>query len=909
MSESIKKVYKGFPFISEVDGFVASALLNRMSEYTRAVTPWIKATPGAYHIQGAKKITLESIRNDNINEDWKNTNNYKFYQLYRPDMSFRPISGITGITVDFKNKFGGVRKATISWMAHTINELEELAPYFMNPGKSILLEWGWNTGGKYKYDFANMIDRDVNLSNYFKKTLNKITDSNGNYDSMIGIIINYNCSMNDDLSYTVTTDIVSTAALMEGISMTNQKFIAVANNKPKGDLIQTNQNQTDKSKSSEGDDEDGNGMDDLMEHTILTYIRGDDQQKSLEKDIFKIVAGSKYWNGDDNQNKKDVAIYVDGNGGQQNAEHTYVTWGYIEDNVLTKFGHKLFIQAANTEILKFDSSGIPIRCHTYLRTTDLDVCVLPTWTDHDVQASTTFGIDLYNDYSRQYFSTGNTSDGSTNNDNFKNTGFVRNIFINLKYFKDKMTSVDNLYDAILSLFQGISGACGNLWDFKITAAPDSSRVFICDASYMDDIKGMEIFQFNTRSTDIVQTGLFPSVMKSFNIETSLSNDVAMNVFYASQKHKKDKKILNGPNDSVSNTFYFDYEDSFTNYVRDAEDNSDTKMSESDGTEAPTDDEQSKDSNVMKQYNDTKYSDELKSYLPVYSGQTVKYELGMKYLITSKANKDEKSTICNAIVPVHVTINVEGISGFKIGDIFMTDCVPNIYKAKGIFQIIGIKHTVNRDSWLTELKALYRVMDSPQGVITPSVMRISGTSNQGQITKPYRGGPWKLSNDIKKLVDEETDAFNKKNNTNFNPKEVRTMCWIESRGNPNAKSPKSTASGLFQFTDSTWKQYSSIHGGSSKSNAKLNTRCGIQYMYDNKKALQKLGMPYDGAHIYLAHQQGVAGAHFFYTWKEGQSIPSEFKTAMMNNGNFTHPKKFYTYWINKYNTLYGLEETV
>lgn len=35
---------------------------------------------------------------------------------------------------------------------------------------------------------------------------------------------------------------------------------------------------------------------------------------------------------------------------------------------------------------------------------------------------------------------------------------------------------------------------------------------------------------------------------------------------------------------------------------------------------------------------------------------------------------------------------------------------------------------------------------------------------------------------------------------------------ESRGNPNAKNPHSTAKGLFQFLDGTWKHYGLKHWG-------------------------------------------------------------------------------------------------
>jgi len=79
--------------------------------------------------------------------------------------------------------------------------------------------------------------------------------------------------------------------------------------------------------------------------------------------------------------------------------------------------------------------------------------------------------------------------------------------------------------------------------------------------------------------------------------------------------------------------------------------------------------------------------------------------------------------------------------------------------------------------------------------------------------------------------------------------------IESGGNPNAVSPTG-AKGIFQFTGDTAKQY----GLSNPSDPLQSADAAGRLAADNAKALtQALGRPPSAGELYLAHQQGAAGA--------------------------------------------------
>ena len=80
--------------------------------------------------------------------------------------------------------------------------------------------------------------------------------------------------------------------------------------------------------------------------------------------------------------------------------------------------------------------------------------------------------------------------------------------------------------------------------------------------------------------------------------------------------------------------------------------------------------------------------------------------------------------------------------------------------------------------------------------------------------------------------------------------------IESQNDPSAQNPNSSAAGRFQFIDSTAQQY----GLNNKLDAAASTNAASRLAADNRDYLRKtLGREPTGAELYLAHQQGAAGA--------------------------------------------------
>jgi len=90
-----------------------------------------------------------------------------------------------------------------------------------------------------------------------------------------------------------------------------------------------------------------------------------------------------------------------------------------------------------------------------------------------------------------------------------------------------------------------------------------------------------------------------------------------------------------------------------------------------------------------------------------------------------------------------------------------------------------------------------------------------------------------------------------NRHGIDPNAMRAIAQIESAGNPNAKNPRSSAGGLFQFIDSTASQY----GLQNRFDPTQAADAGARLARDNASHLRGvLGREPTAGELYLAHQQ-------------------------------------------------------
>lgn len=130
--------------------------------------------------------------------------------------------------------------------------------------------------------------------------------------------------------------------------------------------------------------------------------------------------------------------------------------------------------------------------------------------------------------------------------------------------------------------------------------------------------------------------------------------------------------------------------------------------------------------------------------------------------------------------------------------------------------------------------------------------------------------------------------------------VDKIIGAESGGNPNAKNPNSSASGVGQFTDSTWLATVREHRPdlASRSNSELLALKGDRALgremttrltEDNAKALAADGLAVTPGNLYLAHFAGIGGAKAVLRADNGASIVDVLDPAAMKANGFLNGK--------------------
>jgi hypothetical protein len=160
--------------------------------------------------------------------DTKGFGAYNSWGIQNADFGFRPMAGITSVTVKHKNR-GSIRAASVNIKAWDKATFEIIDILYLRLGFSVLLEWG---NSVYLENRDAVLQQNVNnsLANEFLKAdltynefLAKIKKqqlkSFGNYDAMFGKVTNFHWSFNQDGSYDIVLDLISAGDVLESFKV------------------------------------------------------------------------------------------------------------------------------------------------------------------------------------------------------------------------------------------------------------------------------------------------------------------------------------------------------------------------------------------------------------------------------------------------------------------------------------------------------------------------------------------------------------------------------------------------------------------------------------------------------------------------------------------------------------------
>lgn len=142
---------------------------------------------------------------------------------------FRPMPGITNVSVKSKGQGGVLLKATVDFKVHSVEQLEDVEKLYFRPGYTALLEFGhtvfWKDKNPFKASSGTPLDTESFLKTLGPTAIAKAIESRrgkyaGNYEGLFGFITNFNWTLNNEGSYDCSIDLTSQGELLQSVEPT-----------------------------------------------------------------------------------------------------------------------------------------------------------------------------------------------------------------------------------------------------------------------------------------------------------------------------------------------------------------------------------------------------------------------------------------------------------------------------------------------------------------------------------------------------------------------------------------------------------------------------------------------------------------------------------------------------------------
>jgi len=144
---------------------------------------------------------------------------------------FRPMPGLTSVSIETQGKLGSLRAATINFRCWDKSQLDIIDALYFKLGFTMFLEWG-NTFF-YRTNGTRVESSELYSIDPFKENLTKeeiavqisknVRNSEGNYDALLGMVTNFNFTYNQDGGYDCTIKLMGLGILGDSIKINNPK--------------------------------------------------------------------------------------------------------------------------------------------------------------------------------------------------------------------------------------------------------------------------------------------------------------------------------------------------------------------------------------------------------------------------------------------------------------------------------------------------------------------------------------------------------------------------------------------------------------------------------------------------------------------------------------------------------------
>jgi hypothetical protein len=470
----------------------------------------------------------------------------------------RPMPGLKDINVEYKGGLSAVREATINWTCWTFEDLEKLMPHFLAHGKGILLEWGWGMSS-VEQELMSGLD-DMTNGKAYSNIQNKINELGGNYDGMAGIISNWEWTLRDDGGFDCTTTIVS-----RGVNVIDQ------------DISGTGTSKTNEDGEQEPTIKEFVGA---LRETITSFCTEEDSWWDLG-DPFPVsddAARIRNWSPSTGVQPPGVVMVVEDGVWTNVKAGPYVTWGWFEDNILSKFigrvdekGNTINSFRSIEPVLHPDGSGrflkndgksstdnihearfqsVIIKNNKWLITPDMGRWILPgqfpalntiknSWGSASINALKRL-VNITEDYKQ-------VKRFAVDQNDWSKGGYLRNILLSYDLIETAFENANTVREGMSALFGELGKDLDGFWNLEVVVDAyidgnvkciDTKAVAFDAETLLEDREGKE----NPESKLFV----FPSwgeksIVKNQTLTSAVPNSMAVSAMYAGTAKKGKEK--------------------------------------------------------------------------------------------------------------------------------------------------------------------------------------------------------------------------------------------------------------------------------------------------------------------------------------------------------------------------------
>lgn len=753
-----------FPNLSNFAGYVTQTLDNRIAN-TQAVSQlnaWVRVSSGVgaglslisnpdfglFKAAGVGSIYGDGQTSGTLGTSWGGAPVY----AEANDSGFRPKPNITSIEID---EGAGTlsRKASFTITCYTKGQLDTLCEYFLEPGYSIFLEWGWNVPESLNSYSTTLSAGTVANYQTFDNVNKARASSGGTYDNYLGFITGGGIASSGD-TYEITVKCTgytelpayfmgadnSEASANSATKITEKEYstaqIAFETNMGKKRFMQLFNRLPSNRRTTR--------VSSLISNPLVAnpsnFINVDETVKAAVNEVVSgtTVAGISI---------NDEEVNIDGidvefpSGTQIIKDEAFIRFGTLME-IINQIGLEGFMIGGKVVKTTINTNSTVCCAFTKIFSTDKSKLFIPnatapkfdlakaanSETDNGAsdKAINDCSILNVNDSANRikFPAAGAIVNGIANgkvvvNNKVDGTfeglkkdegqwGFLNDLYVNLDFAKGILETKNfSIRNALYQILNGMSSAAGGLWDFQIMTDENDTELRVVDLNLTPNGKKPP-YNFVLAG----HQSIFIDASLDMDISGAKMNQIIGNrlgqTINGSQKDVKGKK----------KGLFTDKEDQILKTVKQRE--AAPAPANDKLPEGPTDDErdEAKRKNLQlfldkvgimpRPDKDAFYpfsANLLEGVVFVSFNDQAIFEFFKNQNDTTNVQKEEGGV--GPIMPIKFTFTIHGVSGIKRGDKFKVTGLPRNYEETGFFQVTSVKHTVTDMIWKTDIEGSFR----------------------------------------------------------------------------------------------------------------------------------------------------------------------------------------------------------